>query len=416
MTTPNALPTLPQRHARNLPVAAMPEQESLIRILEQQRAQTLDLVVPRSGLRLDQGRLVVHSTQPQLHDDGVYDVNGRYQLTDNAHNQLAAMFDIPLRYYRRMRDSNVPLLDTSVASWADLDAEGKRVLLRLLWGSQPDDDGTVGLCRAVLSDRYGARDNLPTVIAALAGMREAGLSADNIIGCDVSDDRMYLHVVAPEIAIAAPALLANYTPGGRRDFEVMDDHKGNTHGLRPEDVIQAGLVITNSETGNGKLAVIPRFRVLRCMNGWQITKDAMTKVHLGGKLDEGAIVWSDETRQKADLLVRSQVKDAVQSFLNVEYLEGVVRRIEEEAQTPLSNPVETIEQVSSKLGYTEHEKASVLSAFIKGGQPTSGGVLQAVTYYSQAIDSVDRAHEFEASGIEAMRLANKLEPAIAAKA
>ena len=411
----NNLPAVPTRTARNLPVVVPDNGPSLIRVLEQQKAQTLDLVVPRTGLRLSEGRLVVHSTAPQLHDDGVYDVNGSYGLTENAHNQLAAMFDIPLRYYRRMRDENLPLLDTSVGSWADL-IGAKGVLLRLLWGSDPGDDGTNGICRAVLSDRYGARDNLPTVLATLAGMREAGLSADHIVGCDVSDDKLYLHVVAPEIAVAAPALLANYTPGGKRDMTVWDHSGGKDEhvALAPEHVVQAGLVVTNSETGNGALKVTPRFRVLRCMNGLQITKDAMSRVHLGGKLDEGAVVWSDDTRRKADELVRAQVKDAVTAFLNPQYLEGVVRRLEEEAGMELSNPQETIEQVASKLGYSDHEKSSILAAFVKGGQCTAGGVMQAVTYYAQAIENVDRAHDFEATGIDAMQLARKLEPAIAA--
>lgn len=415
------MPPVPARSMRGGEIA------SLVLLLEQQRTQTMDLVVSRSQLALHDGMLIIGGTDPQITSDGVYDVNGAYRLTDQAHRQLAGIFDIPWRYYARMlygTDSelhNLALLDTNVGSWAG--RSNKKVLLRTLWGSDPDHPDSCGIVRAVLSSRYGQRDNLPTVMALLTGMRDGGLAADNIIGCDLTDDRLYIHVVAPEIAVAAPALLAGYTPAGREAVKVFDHGPGagvmgvggEYVDLNPDHVVQAGLVVTNSETGQGKLKVTPRFRILRCMNGLQVTKDAMEKVHLGSDMPEGVVAWSAETESKYDGLVRSQITDAVRSFLNVEYLEGVVRRLEEEAHVELSNPQETVEQVSTKLGYTEGEKVGILSHFIKGGQCTAGGVMNAVTRLAQDIEDVDRSHEFEATGIEAMRLAGKLEPAIAAR-
>lgn len=419
-----ALPPLPARTLRGGDVVT-----DLVPLLEQQRAQTMDLVLQRSQLALHKGMLIIGGAEPQLLDDGVYDVNGAYRLTDQAHRQLAALFDIPWRYYARMlwggdkEAHNLALLDQNVGSWAG--RSSKKVLLRTLWGQDPEYPEAMGLVRAVLSSRYGARDNLPTIMSLLHGMRDGGIAADNIVGCDLSDDRLYVHVVAPEIAVAAPALLASYTPAGRPELPQVWDHgpgagivgqgPGQWQDLNPNHVIQAGLVVTNSETGKGKLKVIPRFRILRCMNGLQVTKDAMEKVHLGTDMPEGVVAWSAETEAKYDGLVRSQITDAVRSFLNEEYLAGVVRRLEEEAGVELSNPQETVEQVSTKLGYTEAEKVDVLAHFIKGGQCTAGGVMNAVTRKAQDIEDVDRAHEFEATGIEAMRLAGKLEPAIAAK-
>lgn len=418
MTAAVQLPPLPPRSLRGGDVVT-----DLVPLLEQQRAQAMDLVLSRSQLAMHDGMLIVGGAEPQMHEDGVYDVNGAYRLTDNAHRQLAALFDIPWRYYSRMLYGtdkalhNLELLGQNVGSWAGRDP--KKVLLRILWGSDPAHPESMGVVRAVLSSRYGARDNLPTVIALLQGMRDGGISAENIVGCDLSDDRLYVHVVAPEIAVAAPALLAGYTPAGRPELPQVFDH-GPGAGfayvdLNPNHVIQAGLVITNSETGKGKLKVTPRFRILRCMNGLQVTKDAMAKVHLGADMPEGVVVWSEETNARYDGLVRSQITDAVTSFLSEDYLAATVRRLEEEAGVELSNPQETVEQVSTKLGYTDSEKVDVLAHFVKGGQCTAGGVMNAVTRVAQDIDDVDRSHDFEATGIDAMRLAGQLEPAIAAK-
>lgn len=417
------LPALPRRTMRGGDLVT-----DLVPLLEQHRTQTMDLVLSRGQLAMHSGQLIIGGTEPQITEDGVYEVNGAYRLTDQAHRQLAGLFDIPWRYYARMlygTDNdlhNLSLLDANVGSWAN--RSSKKVLLRCLWGTDPSHPEAMGIVRAVLSSRYGARDNLPTVMALLHGMRDGGIAADNIVGCDLSDDRLYVHVVAPEIAVAAPTLLASYTPEGRPELPQVWDHPGagvvgegpgEWQDLNPNHVIQAGLVVTNSETGKGKLKVIPRFRILRCMNGLQVTKDAMEKVHLGSDMPEGVVAWSAETEAKYDGLVRSQITDAVRTFLNRDYLAGVVARLEEEAGVELSNPQETIEQVSTKLGYTEAEKVDVLAHFIKGGQCSAGGLMNAVTRKAQDIEDVDRAHDFEATGIDAMRLAGKLEPAIAAK-
>jgi hypothetical protein len=50
----------------------------------------------------------------------------------------------------------------------------------------------------------------------------------------------------------------------------------------------------------------------------------------------------------------------------------------------------------------------ILSHFIKGGQLTSGGVLQAVSSAAQTIEDVDRAHEFLGTAVDAMKVAARI--------
>ena len=59
-------------------------------------------------------------------------------------------------------------------------------------------------------------------------------------------------------------------------------------------MVFAGFVITNSETGCGAFTLTPRLVVQVCRNGMTITRDAIRAVHLGERLDEGVVTWSEQ--------------------------------------------------------------------------------------------------------------------------
>lgn len=395
-----ALAPLPQRVARNASL------EDLVGILQAQARQTLDLVVPASTIRFNGGNLELSGVDPILNEHGVLDPSGLYRPTRAADVQVGTLFGIPTHYVRKLRDEFVALLDTNINEWSAHEAyDSKKVLVRLLWGTDPEDPTVNGVLRAVLSDRYGARDNLDTLVAVLDGMREAGLSANDLrINGDLTDNKMYVTVNAPEIKGYGHKLLEGY----RSPFA---NGRGTGHGgLAAENlpIVQAGLIVRNSETGGGAQSVTPRLTVLACSNGLQITKDALSKIHLGAKLDEGAVVWSNETRQAANQLAKEQVKDAVKSFLNATYVQKVIDELEQVAVVEVQDVPKTIEVVAKQLAYTETEAKGILDHFIKGGQVTAGGILQAVTSWTQEIEDPDRAFEFEASGLKAMEVAAAL--------
>lgn len=390
MTT-TALPPVPARSLRNADI------QDLVALLQTQDRQKLDIVVPASSLRLNGGSLELAGLDPIINDAGVTDVSGLYRPTAKVDADLASLFDIPVKYVRRLRNDHVGLLDTNINEWADR-MTTKRVLVRTLFGSDPAHPESSGVVRAILSDRYGVRDNLDTVLAVLNGMREAGLGATNIRSADLSDDKLYLRVEAPEFNVVADKFLEGY----RSPF------KGSGHGGAAAEnpyLVHAGILVTNSETGGGAFSITPELRIRICDNGMTINADAMRKVHLGGRLDEGQIQWSTRTQDAANELTKQQVRDAVSSFLNTEYVQGAVAKLEETSGVEVADPAKTIEVVSKQLSFTEDEAKGILDHFIKGGQVTAGGVAQAVTSYAQVIEDVDRANDFAAKGVDAMLIA-----------
>lgn len=390
---------MPTRQIRNADL------QTLVGILRTQHAAKIDVVVPADSLKSINGNIEVSGIDPVLDANGVTDPNGMYLPTKAADDSLGDKFGIPTKYVATMRERNTDLLDANINGWvaaeradnivarnANPNYQGRSFLLRLMQGQVEGSDAN-GILRAVLSDRYGASDNLDTVMALLKGMREAGLDAHNIGTADLSDDRLYLRVEAPEISVMAPELLAGY----RSPFS-------GAYGA-DNPTVYAGLVFRNSETGNGALSVTPELKVQVCSNGLVITKDAMRQVHLGSRLDQGTVRWSQSTIKAEENLITAKVKDAVTSFLTPEYLASAVQSLTATATKELTKPLDTVRVVARDLRFTDAETDGLLDHFARGGQMTAGGVMQAVTSFAQTIESVDRSNDFQSLGVRAMELA-----------
>ena len=381
----------------------------LATLLTEQQARKIDVVAPASKLRSELGHLVIEGASPIIEDDGVTDPNGHYRPTSVADEGIADKLGIPLPYVRKLRDGRVDLYDANVNGWlrgaskpsgVTLTPEAERIwreehpgdkrsfLVRCFRG----DDGAPGIARAFLSDSYKVIDNLDALTAALDGIRQSGVEI-TVDGCDLTDRRMYVRISAPEVQALAPALLERY----RSPFS------GNSGADNP--TVFAGLVLTNSETGGGAFTIVPRLTVQVCSNGMTMTKDAVRAIHLGEKLDEGVIRWSDDTQKKNLDLITAKARDAVSTFLDVEYMERVIRRLEETAGTPVSDAPTVVEAVAKKLSFSKEQTAGVLDHFIKGADLTAGGVMHAVTSFAQTIADADVAADFEAAGVRAMELA-----------
>lgn len=364
---------------------------TLINVLQDNESRKLDLVVQTRDIQSCNGYLVIEGQEVILGEDGVTDPNGQYTTAHIVDQNLADLFGIPVRYLRRMRAEKVSLLDLNINAWA-ADAEGTS-LLRILQGTDVNNPNSVGLVRAILSSKYGFRDHLDTVMAFLQGLRAAGLDASNITGIDLSGERLYISVNVPQIAVDAKELVKGY----RSPF----------NGRSGEDLplMNAGLVFTNSEVGRGAFQILPKAVLQVCTNGLTRAVDGFRKVHIGGRLQEGSVNWSTETVDAGNAFVQAQVKDAVASFLSEGYLENLRDDLLRDAGVEITDVVKTIEVVSKKLQYTAAEQDAILADFIKGGQVTSGGVLNAVTSVAQRIEDPDRAFDFNNTAIDAMKIA-----------
>jgi hypothetical protein len=371
---------------------------NLVDMLKVQSDVRYDVVVPASGIEMRDGNVIVKDGTARFAEEGLYTEDATLIPTPIFDEGISKRFDIPLKYVRRMRsrvDSDISempkddgtLFDQNINYW--LEAEPNR--RHLVRGFLTDGAGEPGIARAILSDRYRTIDNYDVLMATLDGVKQAGVSID-IDGADLSDRRMCVRITCPEVSEYATGLLDGY----RSPFT------GDTGADNP--TIFAGLVIKNSETGGGAFTIVPRLVVQVCSNGLQMTKDAMRAIHLGGKLDEGVVQWSDDTQRNELTLVTSKARDAVSTFLDVDYMRTKIAELQNLAGVEVSHPVDTIDRIARKTGWSDVEEADILSHFIKGGQTTALGVAQAVTSFAQTVESPDRQDELETSALIAAEL------------
>lgn len=381
MTTDTTDPVAGVRNATLADLAAL---------LRDQQARTVDIVAPATAIRARNGQLVIDGTDPDLSPDGVTMTSGSYIPTEVCDQGVADKLNIPGPYLRRMRQQRPGLYDANVNAW--LDGDPRKFLIRCL---RPAGGAGPGAARAFLSDGYKRIDNLDVLLAALDGVRQAGVPVE-VDGCDLTERRMYVRVVCEQVRVLAPALLDGY----RSPFT------GAAGADNP--VVFAGFVITNSETGCGAFTLTPRLVVQICRNGMTITRDAVRSVHHGERLDEGVVTWSGNTLDKTLALITARAADAVTTFLEPGYLNQVVRALAAQAGHPIEDPQDAVAVVSQRLRFNEAQQAEVMRHFIRGGDLTAGGVMHAVTAAAQVQADADTAHEMEAAGLRALEIAAAL--------
>jgi len=365
--------------------------EDLVGLLEYQQDRKLDVVISADAIRAENGALLLDGMGEveTITENGVTTGPGVFRPTDVADQGIADKLGIPAPYLRKLRSEAPELYDANVNGW--LDRTDRKFMVRTLRGG----GDLPGVARAFLSDQYRRIDNLDVLVATLDGVRAAGV-AIRIDGADLSDRRMYVRVVAEQIKAYAPRLLAGY----------KSPYSGNLGSDNP--TVFAGFEITNSETGYGAFTIVPRLVFQVCNNGAVMTKNAARAVHTGVKLDEGAVQWSDDTQRKTLDLITARTRDTIAAFLNPEYIEKQIRQMERQAGVELADPDTTIEVVSKQLKFTETQRAGILNHFIRGGDVTAGGVMQAITSLAQAVEDPDEAYELESSAVRAMEIAAAL--------
>lgn len=328
---------------------------NLAQELERQLTTKRDLVVPSSLLqcRTDEGgdlKLIIDARQG----------DGEYGVTELARRQLAEKLKIPFTYFERMRSEQPALLDRNVNTW--LQSDDDRRMIRTL-------DGQV---RAVLSDRYRRLDNFDLAENVLPILQR--LEGARFESVELTDTKMYLKVVTPRV-----------------EYEIA-----------PGDVVQAGIVISNSEVGCGTLSVQPLVFRLVCRNGLIAPDRALRKTHVGRTLhqdDDPVSVFRDDTLAADDKAFFLKVRDVVEAAVSEATFRQVAQKMQKARDIRLTgDPVKAVEVLANRYTLNESERAGVLRHLIVEGDLSAYGLVNAVTHFSQGVEDYDRATEFEALG------------------
>lgn len=327
----------------------------LVDELERQLKTKVDMIVPTP--------LMQHLTAPNgatsLRIEAP-DGARSFIATESCRRQLADRLKIPFAYFERMRTDQPELLDRNVNTW--LHREPEQRLVRTLDGR----------ARAFLSDRYRRLDNHDLLAHVLPILRE--LPGARFESLELTESRMYLKVVTPRVECE----------------------------IQPGDVVQAGVVISNSEIGQGSLSVQPLLYRLICRNGLIAPDRAMRKAHVG-RLQESSTeeitIFRDDTLAAEDKAFYLKVRDVVQAAVSQASFEHTATKMRQTLGIRLNgDPVKAVQVLATRYLLDEPERAGILRALIGEADLSGYGLVNAVTGYAQQVDCYDRATELEQLG------------------
>ena len=328
--------------------------------LERQQLAKKDLIVSTGVLSMDS------------RDDGGIALNvmggqviQHYDVGEIAHRQIGQFLKIPATYYDRMRREYPQLLTLNANGWFAKMPQAKRMLRTL--------DGTA---RALLSDRYRRIDNFEVASAVLpiiSRMEGAGVES-----CELTDSRMYLKVVNPRV----------------------------TAEIKKGDIVQAGVLISNSEVGMGSVTVSPLIYRLVCSNG-MIAEDGKLRAN---ESRENFSIYRNETIEADDKAFLMKLEDSVKAAVDQARFAAIVDKLREstEATFQPQQVQQVVELASKEYGFTDSESSGILGHLAAGGDLSLYGLANAVTRQAQDVASYDRSTELEATGYRIITMAPSL--------
>lgn len=335
--------------------------------LDRQAMTKRDLIVDTGALHMDFG-----ANEGLVLNVGTKDKREGFSINEIAHRQLGQHLKIPAPYYDRMRGEFPELLRRNVNGWFAHTPDTRRMLRTL--------DGTA---RAFLSDHYRRIDNYEvaqTVLPIIGKMQGATVES-----CELTDSRLYIKVVDPRVTA-----------------EVV---KG--------DIVQAGVIITNSEVGLGSVNVSPLIFRLVCSNG-MIAQDAGIRKYHVGRLNEAGgdnyDIYRDETIEADDRAFLMKLEDTVRAAVDQAQFSRMVDKLRDTTEAKIAPSIvpQVVELTAKEYGITQNEGQGILGHLIAGGDLSLYGLANAVTRHAQDVESYDRSTELEATGYKIITMAPAL--------
>ena len=170
----------------------------------------------------------------------------------------------------------------------------------------------------------------------------------------------------------------------------------------PGDIVQAGVIISNSEVGLGSVSIQPLIYRLVCSNGMVVNEAAARRNHVGRVTDseENFSVYSQATLDAEDKAFVMKIQDTVRAAVEETRFAQVVGKMQEAkaAQMDTHDVPAVVKLASKEFHITDSESTGVLQRLIESNDLTLYGLSNAVTRHSQDVESYDRASELESIG------------------
>ena len=322
--------------------------------LTDQKSLKKDYVVESSNVRFySNGNNQLHLQEI----DEVFDVN------DVALNQITTKVGISKKYADKMLDGHKSLFNDNVNYW--FTNTPKSQMIRTLGGT----------VRAVLSDKYKRVDNDMIAEQVLPILLDKEY---DIKSCAITDTKMYIKASLPSLQ--------------------REVNKG--------DVVESGVIISNSEVGHGAVNVSPFIHRLVCMNGMVVNDSRLQSRHLTSSqatIDGVYEVLSDEAKELDSRALLTKLRDVVASTSDEMRFEEQVQMMTDASQIKIKRPKKVIELLENKFDLTKNEGESILDNLVNNRDDNQKfaniwTVVNSITALGNTMDDYDRGTKMQEIG------------------
>ena len=315
--------------------------------LQRREATKRDLKCPSPLMQMNEGNLVIN--------------NERFELTQVGRKQLAQRVGIPVPYFERMwKTSQHKLIDLQVNYW--LNTEPATLTVRTLDGK----------ARAILGSAYLPIDHYDLVNVAFPNLQELNMQ---VTALTLTENKFYLQAVTSKL-----------------EGEV-----------KPGDVVQGGICISNSEIGLGSVALEEFYMRLVCVNG-MVMKDFFRCKHVTRRASIEEISYQQDTMNADAQALLLTFRDTVSHVLNKANFDKRLATMQSAADRQATKLISEISEVTRKaysLGSDETD--NFITNLARGGDMSQWGIANALTATAKSVGP-DRAYELEKAGADVLEM------------
>ncbi len=346
--------------------------DQVLSTIREQAALERDFIAPQSALRFEPF-MGTHTLAVQLQGQDL-------RCNEVFLGQAQELAGIPKKYFDKCMATESDLAAYNLNRWFSRSQDNK--LVRTFNSTDPERQ--IPTARALLSPSYDRTWGHAPIAAALQ-TAIADMKDVRFVSCEITDKKMYIKAVLPWL---------------EGTIEKRD--------ARKNDAFQSGFLLRNSETGHGRVEILPFIDILSCTNGMVFTDiGGITKVHRGRKetqTGELQVNYANDTIQAKRVALVGEIRDTLRTLCTMETVAQIKGVIEGVASTELTNPLGAVKALASSYELSVDESKAVEDAFLRGGDVTRWGLVQALTAASATVESYDRASELEALGAKIVSL------------
>lgn len=289
------------------------------------------------------------------------------RMTDHMHAQVAARAGIDRKYYDRMRTLQPSLLMKNVETWWRAEPDS-RMIRAVRPATVQDGELKMGRLtgRAWLSDQYKALDNRDFLLTVLEKANEFDARIES---CYLDDERVYMKMTSPRLQTE----------------------------IKKGDVLEAGVIVKNSEVGDGRVLVQPYHKRLICLNG-MVSTEQYGQVHLGGQKEVG--ILQQDTLEAEAKSVWLQVRDWVGAVFTGHFLEKARDQYRAAEGVPVRVEArKAVANVVRNYGLTGRDGQGILDRYLRANDDSQFGLVNALTQFAhEGNNAYRRQVELEVHG------------------